>query len=81
MDKFPAPGEWFVSLSAADSDIYPAEIPAELPVELDVAVEGTAQPSSPDFAAKLPGPTPEPDRAPAPQTLSSRATPTRATRR
>ena len=60
VDKFPAPGEWFVSLSAADSDIFPAELPAELPVELDVSVEGTAEASSPDFAAKLPGPTPEP---------------------
>lgn len=69
VDKFPAPGEWFVSLSAADSDIYPAEIPAELPVELDVAVEGSAQPSSPDFAAKLPGPTPEPTATAAAETI------------
>jgi Ca-activated chloride channel family protein len=60
VDKFPAPGDWYISLSAADSDIYPAEVPAELPVELEVAVEGQAEPSSADFAAKLPGPTPEP---------------------
>jgi Ca-activated chloride channel family protein len=60
LDKYPAPGEWFIALSAADSDTYPAEIPAELPIGLEVGVEGTAEPSSPDFAAKLPGPTPEP---------------------
>ena len=60
LDKFPAPGEWFISLSAADSDNYPAEIPAELPIELEVSVEGAAEPSSADFASKLPGPTPEP---------------------
>jgi Ca-activated chloride channel family protein len=58
VDKFPAPGNWFISLSAADSDIYPAEIPAELPAELEVTLEGTAQPSSANFADKLPGPTP-----------------------
>jgi Ca-activated chloride channel homolog len=58
--KFPAPGEWYISLSAADSEIYPAEVPAELPVELEVTVEGTAEPSSADFASRLPGPTPEP---------------------
>ena len=67
--QVPAPGEWFVSLSAADSDIFPAELPAELPVELDVSVEGTAQSSSPDFAAKLPGPTPEPTAATPPDAL------------
>lgn len=60
VDKFPAPGEWYIALSAADSDSYPAEVPAELPVELEVAVEGTAEPSSADFARRLPGPTPEP---------------------
>jgi hypothetical protein len=60
VDKFPAPGEWFISLSAADSDQYPAELPAELAVELELTIEGTAEPSSADFAAKLPGPTPEP---------------------
>ena len=32
--KFPAPGEWYVSLNAADSGLYPTDIPAELPVEL-----------------------------------------------
>jgi Ca-activated chloride channel homolog len=60
LDKFPAPGEWFISLSAADSETYPAEIPAELPIELEVSVEGAAEASSADFASKLPGPTPEP---------------------
>ena len=63
LDKYPAPGEWFISLSAADSDIYPAEIPAELPIELEVSIEGAAEPSSADFASKLPGPTPEPPAA------------------
>ena len=60
IDKFPAPGEWYISLSAADTNSSPAEIPAELPIELEVTVEGTAEPSSADFASKLPGPTPEP---------------------
>jgi Ca-activated chloride channel homolog len=65
VEKFPAPGNWYVSLSAADSDIYPAELPAELPVELEVTVEGQAEPSSANFADKLPGPTPEPTASPA----------------
>ena len=43
VDKFPAPGEWYISLSVADSESSPAEIPAELPIELEVTVEGTAQ--------------------------------------
>jgi Ca-activated chloride channel homolog len=55
-DKFPAPGEWYVSLNAADTATFPAEVPAELPVELEVEVLGQAQPSSPDFARALPGP-------------------------
>jgi Ca-activated chloride channel family protein len=55
-DKFPAPGEWYVSLNAADSATFPADVPAELPVELDVEVIGQAQPSSADFANALPGP-------------------------
>jgi hypothetical protein len=55
-DKFPAPGEWYVSLNAADSATFPADVPAELPVELDVEVIGQAQPSSADFARALPGP-------------------------
>ena len=55
-DKFPAPGEWYVSLNAADTATFPAEVPAELPVELQVQVIGQAQPSSPDFARALPGP-------------------------
>jgi hypothetical protein len=65
VEKFPAPGNWYVSVSAADSDSYPAEIPAELPLELEVTVEGAAEPSSADFADKLPGPTPEPTASPA----------------
>jgi len=68
--KYPAPGEWFVSVSAADDDIYPAEVPAELPLELEIAVSGSAQPSSPNFAAKLPGPEAE---KPAPQESVSAA--------
>jgi hypothetical protein len=60
LDKFPAPGEWYFSLSAAGSESSPAEIPAELPIELEVSVEGTAEASSADFASRLPGPTPEP---------------------
>jgi Ca-activated chloride channel family protein len=55
-DKFPAPGEWYVSLNAADTATFPAEVPAELPVELQVDVIGQAQPSSADFAKALPGP-------------------------
>ena len=57
-DTFPGPGEWYVSLSAADSGLVPAEIPLELPVDLDVQVLGAAQPSSPDFAKNLPAPSP-----------------------
>ena len=55
-DKFPAPGEWYMSLNAADSGTFPADVPAELPVELDVQVIGQAQASSADFAKALPGP-------------------------
>ncbi len=55
-NKYPAPGEWFVSVSVADDDLYPAEVPAELPLDLEIAVEGAPQPSSADFASKLPGP-------------------------
>jgi Ca-activated chloride channel family protein len=55
-NTFPAPGEWYVSLSAADSSFAPAEIPVELPVDLQVEVLGAAQPSSADFARSLPGP-------------------------
>jgi hypothetical protein len=55
-DKFPAPGEWFVSLSVADQSYQPAEIPLELPVDVEVEVIGAPQPSSPDFARSLPGP-------------------------
>jgi hypothetical protein len=55
-DKFPAPGEWYVSLNAADTATFPAQVPAELPVELEVQVLGQAQPSSADFARALPGP-------------------------
>jgi Ca-activated chloride channel family protein len=59
-DKFPAPGEWYVGLSVADSDNEPAEEPVELPVKLELSVEGTAEASSPDFVSKLATPTPEP---------------------
>jgi hypothetical protein len=55
-DKFPAPGEWYVSLNAADSGTFPADVPAELPIELDIEVIGQAQASSADFARALPGP-------------------------
>ena len=54
--KFPAPGEWYVSLNAADSALAPANVPAELPIEIDVQVLGQAQASSADFARSLPGP-------------------------
>jgi len=71
-DKFPGPGEWYVSLNAADSAPLPAEVPAELPVDLDVEVLGQAQPSSPDFARSLPGPgTQRLPAAPAPGQASS----------
>ena len=40
--KFPAPGEWYVSLNAADSALAPANVPAELPIEVDVQVLGPA---------------------------------------
>lgn len=59
LDKFPAPGASFVSLSAADSDSQPAEIPAELPVDFEIEIVGAPQPSSPHFAHSLPGPPPE----------------------
>jgi Ca-activated chloride channel family protein len=63
---FPAPGEWYVSVSAADFSYYPAEFPLELPVDLNVQVLGTAQPSSPDFAKALPGPQKQQPSAPTP---------------
>src|SRR4051794_23792892 len=76
-DKFPAPGEWYVSLNAADSATFPAEVPAELPVELEVEVVGQAQPSSPDFAQALPGPQKQqpaaPDTASGPERLFATA--------
>ena len=59
-DKFPAPGEWYLGLSVADSDNEPAEQPVELPVDLEITVEGEAQASSPDFVSKLATPTPVP---------------------
>jgi Ca-activated chloride channel family protein len=65
-DKFPAPGEWYVSLNAADSAVFPADIPAELPVELDVQVIGQPQASSADFARSLPGPQKQQPAAPTP---------------
>jgi Ca-activated chloride channel family protein len=65
-DKFPAPGEWYISLNAADSAVFPADIPAELPVELDVQVIGQPQASSADFARSLPGPQKQQPAAPTP---------------
>jgi Ca-activated chloride channel homolog len=65
LDKFPGPGTWYIAVSAADSKTYPARTPAELPLTLDVKVTGTPEPSSPNFAAKLPGPAPSPSPAPA----------------
>ena len=62
--KFPAPGEWYVALSVADSDISPAEHPGRAAVELEVTVEGDGQASSPDFAAKLARPDAGTDRGP-----------------
>ncbi|HEX5899854.1 MAG TPA: hypothetical protein VFY32_10695 [Solirubrobacteraceae bacterium] len=59
-DKFPAPGEWYVSLNAADSSLFPTDIPAELPVDLDVQVSGQPQASSADFARLLPRPQKQP---------------------
>jgi hypothetical protein len=58
--KFPGPGDWYISLSASDSDIFPAEVPAELPIKLEITLEGQPEPSSADFAAKLPAPTATP---------------------
>jgi Ca-activated chloride channel family protein len=58
LNKFPSPGDWYVSVSAADSGIDPAHVPAELPLVLNLRVAGAPQPSSPDFASKLPGPAP-----------------------
>jgi Ca-activated chloride channel family protein len=68
--KFPAPGEWYVSLNAADSALAPANVPAELPVELDVQVLGQAQASSADFARSLPGPQKQKPTPAAPATTS-----------
>jgi Ca-activated chloride channel family protein len=58
VDKFPGPGTWYIDVSATDSKFFPAHIPAELPLSLDVKVSGTPQPSSPNFASKLPGSAP-----------------------
>lgn len=60
IDKFTAPGETFVSLNAADSELFPTAVPAELPVDLELRVEGAPQPSSPDFASALPRQKPAP---------------------
>ena len=72
--KFPAPGEWYVSLNAADSALAPANIPAELPVELDVQVMGQPQASSADFARSLPGPQKQKPASPTPDALALLAT-------
>jgi Ca-activated chloride channel family protein len=71
--KFPAPGEWYVSLNAADSALSPANVPAELPVELEVQVIGPAQASSADFARSLPGPQKQQPNAPTPDASSGPA--------
>jgi Ca-activated chloride channel family protein len=73
-DKFPAPGEWYVSLNAADSALLPADVPAELPVELDVQVIGQPQASSADFARSLPGPQKQQPTAPTPNAPAGPAT-------
>jgi Ca-activated chloride channel family protein len=65
LQKFPGPGDWYVSVSAAESETDPATIPAELPLTLDVKVTGTPEPSSPNFAANLPGPAPSATPGPA----------------
>ena len=65
-DKFPAPGEWYVSVNAADSAIAPTDVPVELPVELDVQVMGQPQASSADFARSLPGPQKQRPASPTP---------------
>jgi Ca-activated chloride channel family protein len=72
-DKFPAPGEWYVSLNAADSALFPADVPAEFPVELDVQVIGQPQPSSADFARSLPGPQKQQPNSPTPDPTSGTA--------
>ena len=71
--KFPAPGEWYVSLNAADSALSPANVPAELPVELEVQVIGAPQASSADFARSLPGPQKQQPNAPTPDSPSDPA--------
>jgi Ca-activated chloride channel homolog len=69
-DKFPAPGEWYVSVNAADSAIAPTDVPVELPVELDVQVMGQPQASSADFARSLPGPQKQQPTSPTPDAPS-----------
>jgi Ca-activated chloride channel family protein len=64
VSKFPAPGEWYIGLSVADSSSEPAEQPVELPVDLEITVDGAAQASSPDFVKDLATPTPEPTEEP-----------------
>jgi Ca-activated chloride channel homolog len=66
VQKFPGPGDWYISVTAADSKLNPANIPAELPLTLDVKVTGTPEPSSPNFAAALPGPAPSATATPSP---------------
>jgi Ca-activated chloride channel family protein len=64
VSKFPAPGEWYIGLSVADSSNEPAEQPVELPVDLEISVEGAPEASSPDFAKALATPTPDATEAP-----------------
>jgi Ca-activated chloride channel homolog len=72
-DKFPAPGEWYVSVNAADSAVAPTDVPVELPVELDVQVMGQPQASSADFARSLPGPQKQQPASPTPDAPSGPA--------
>jgi hypothetical protein len=65
VNKFTAPGELYVSLSASDREGDPAELPVELPVEFELSIDGEALPSSVDFARDLPATAPEPEQPPA----------------
>ena len=63
VDKFPAPGEWYISLSAADSDILAGRDPGRAADRArGHASRARPQASSPDFAAKLARPDAGADR-------------------
>jgi hypothetical protein len=76
-DKFPAPGEWYVSLNAADTATFPAEVPRpSCPSSCRWRSSGRRsprRPTSPDFARALPGPRKEqpasPDTSTGPERL------------